>query len=330
MQFETSDGMIQTGTARYDTSVEHWLGVLILFIFTSVSHPSSNLWTIASRPPCVYLLFRHNYLYQQILNNPKHTSHSADPQLNSRPTQTMRAFISSPLPLKSAGVCRHQASVCMQTAPLPDVSVDAESAYNDGPFAKAGIEIFRRLMRPDIGWQSPRSGYDGLIEECRMLMARKGPEEQHRVVAKSLNAMFVSPHGPQFFRKHFSDKPEMNAKITPLVFSWLVGPCETNRPEEGGYGVLIEKCRFLEESGCKGMCVNMCQQPTQKYFTSTLGLPVRMTPNYDDMSCQMTFGVPPLPPHEDEALSGECLENCKMADLVKQQKRRFCYVSEAS
>lgn len=35
--------------------------------------------------------------------------------------------------------------------------------------------------------------------------------------------------------------------------------------------VQIEKCRYLETSGCTGMCVNLCKVPTQYFFTSELG-----------------------------------------------------------
>ncbi|KAI0567642.1 Beta-carotene isomerase D27, partial [Gracilaria domingensis] len=186
----------------------------------------------------------------------------------------------------------------------------------DNAFGQFCISMFRSIMQPQIGWKSRRSGYDGLIEECRMLLARKGPQEQQRVVRNTLDTLFQAPHGPTAFRKHFSDKPGLNATVTPIFFQWLVGDCYTNRPEEGGYGVYIEKCRFLEESGCKGLCVNMCQQPTQRYFTDVLGLPVRMTPNYEDMSCQMTYGIQPLPIDEDPAVTGDCLENCKMSPSV--------------
>ena len=112
-----------------------------------------------------------------------------------------------------------------------------------------------------------------------------------------------------------------------MVFSWLVGPCETNRPPEGGFGVKIEKCRFLEASSCKGLCVNMCQQPTQSYFTEMLGLPVRMTPDYETLGCQMTFGVRPLPLEEDPAITGDCFTNCKMSSSVKLRDTT-CYVSK--
>lgn len=56
----------------------------------------------------------------------------------------------------------------------------------------------------------------------------------------------------------------------------------------------------------------MCQQPVQNLFTNTLGLPLRMTPDFDDNSCQMTFGVAPLPRDEDPALQKGCLSECAL------------------
>ncbi len=69
------------------------------------------------------------------------------------------------------------------------------------------------------------------------------------------------------------------------------------------------------------------QQPVQNLFTKTLGLPLRMTPNYEDNSCQMTFGVAPLPVHEDPAASGDCLVNCKMSQMYRQSHSAAkCYI----
>jgi hypothetical protein len=50
-----------------------------------------------------------------------------------------------------------------------------------------------------------------------------------------------------------------------LGFYWLVGPMQIEEQEvqfKGGTEVWrskvkIEKCRYLEVSGCKGMCINM-------------------------------------------------------------------------
>lgn len=58
---------------------------------------------------------------------------------------------------------------------------------------------------------------------------------------------------------------EFNAFITTIGFGWLVGKMEQKdvevqfegKTEVWRSGVKITKCRYLENSGCVGMCVNM-------------------------------------------------------------------------
>ncbi len=45
--------------------------------------------------------------------------------------------------------------------------------------------------------------------------------------------------------------------------------------------------RYLAESGCTAMCVNLCKAPTQEFFTTQLGMPLTMTPNFEDYSCEV-------------------------------------------
>lgn len=147
-----------------------------------------------------------------------------------------------------------------------------QSNKNDGVFARAAIALFRKVMQQHVGTPSKRTGYDGLIDDCRALLTRKSPMQQREIVLQVLNTLFVAPRGPRLFRASFADKPGFNARITPIFFQWLVGPSEVNDPpEETGAlprtGVLIEKCRFLDESGCKGLCLNMCQQVSQNFLT---------------------------------------------------------------
>lgn len=257
-----------------------------------------------------------------------------------RPTQFVAPTCSQLLPRVTARRQRNRTRVlpllplfCACEAgnsSLPDVSVDESSEIKDGLFGELFIKLFRKTMCPLIGWNSPRYGYDGMVEEMRMLLATKPVEEQQKVVFHTLNILFQAPYGTNFFRRYLSNKAEMNALLTPLIFSWLVGPCYKNKDKESGLpGVYIEKCRFLDESGCKGLCVNMCQQPTQAFFTKVLGLPVRMTPDYDDKSCQMTFGLYPLPIAEDPAVTGNCLADCKMAGTFNRRfSEQTCYVSK--
>ena len=103
------------------------------------------------------------------------------------------------------------------------------------------------------------------------------------------------------------------------MFEWLVGPCTVGEAEVVGLdgkvrsqpsAVQIEKCRYLEDSQCVGMCVNMCKLPTQSFFTEKFGIPLTMTPNFEDLSCTMVFGQLPPAHQVDEAMSQACLAAC--------------------
>lgn len=64
---------------------------------------------------------------------------------------------------------------------------------------------------------------------------------------------------------------------------WLVGPVHVER-EATAQGVaqenavaplwatvVVRKCRYLEASGCKSACINVCKAPTQAFFADHLG-----------------------------------------------------------
>ncbi|AQL03278.1 Beta-carotene isomerase D27 chloroplastic [Zea mays] len=94
------------------------------------------------------------------------------------------------------------------------------------------------------------------------------------------------PGAPTQFRRQFPPTRwacEFNAALTMPFFRWLVGPSKVVEVEVGGLRqrseVHIEKCRYLESSGCVGMCVNMCKVPTQDFFTNEFGLPLTMNPS---------------------------------------------------
>ena len=61
-----------------------------------------------------------------------------------------------------------------------------------------------------------------------------------------------------------------------------VGPSRPNRRIDGALGgLVVEKCKFLQESGCKGMCMNICKLPAEQFFDKHLGLPLTVTPNFE-------------------------------------------------
>ncbi len=70
------------------------------------------------------------------------------------------------------------------------------------------------------------------------------------------------------------------------------------------------RCRYLEETGCASVCLNSCKVPTQEFFDKDMGLPLTMTPNYEDFSCQFSFGLSPRPQTKDDAFHTPCFAQC--------------------
>lgn len=57
----------------------------------------------------------------------------------------------------------------------------------------------------------------------------------------------------------------------------------------------------------------------QNFFLEDMALPLTMTPNYEDFSCQFAFGVQPQPETQDEAFQTACFTQCP-----SKQPRRQC------
>lgn len=118
----------------------------------------------------------------------------------------------------------------------------------------------------------------------------------------------------------------MNAWATWVAGQWLMGECEINDlvDESSGeiigknQGLLVKRCRFLEESGCASICVNSCKIPTQNFFLDDMGLPLTMTPNYDTHECQFAFGVTPTQQNELDAMNTPCLSRCPTVGSLRK------------
>ena len=122
---------------------------------------------------------------------------------------------------------------------------------------------------------------------------------------------------------------ELNATITKIVFAWMVGPMTVETTMDNDLGiemaskVHIKKCRWLQESGCTAMCVNMCKCATQEVFTDDFGLPLTIKPNFEDKSCDFYFGLTPPPVEKDEALLFGC--NAACATAAPDSEGRPCH-----
>lgn len=153
-----------------------------------------------------------------------------------------------------------------------------------------------------------------MVEVSRALMRGRSAAEQRDAVIAGF------PEVPPWFRKLFPYSKwgaEVNARITPAFFTWLVGPMKTAPAVIDGQqqmsAVKIERCRYLAESGCAAMCVNLCKAPCQSFFTEQLGMPLTMKPNFEDYSCEMVFGERPPPLEEDPVSQQSCLAACATA-----------------
>ncbi|XP_065632514.1 beta-carotene isomerase D27, chloroplastic [Quercus suber] len=197
-----------------------------------------------------------------------------------------------------------------------------KTKYNDGFFERAFMTLFARKMEKfaapvKAGTETKKNGwwdhdYESFVEVSKRVMQGRSRMQQQQVVREVLLSM-LPPGAPAQFKKLFPPTKwaaEFNAALTVPFFQWLVGPSEVVEVEVDGVkqqsGVLIKKCRYLENSGCVGMCVNMCKFPTQDFFTNEFGLPLTMIPNFEDMSCEMVYGQVPPPFEEDPVSKQPC------------------------
>ncbi|PZO38486.1 MAG: DUF4033 domain-containing protein [Pseudanabaena frigida] len=199
--------------------------------------------------------------------------------------------------------------------------------YNDNLIDRLFIGLFSSKMAQALGKGTEIGGYDGFVELSKQIMQGRNAQEQQVIVAKVLQSLIPSP--ALWVVRTFVSPTRLvcvlNAWFAAQMFEWLVGPCEVAEAEinlaDGTVrsqpsGVHIKKCRYLVDSGCVGMCVNMCKVPTQTFFTEKFGIPLTMKPNFEDLSCEMIFGQAPLAPEDDPDYHQSCLQlQCPTASM---------------
>ena len=161
---------------------------------------------------------------------------------------------------------------------VPDCTMEPMK-YNDSPLDKLLLKIFRNLVVKNTGGvTSEKPGIEGLLEQGRTFMLQKDQtaEAQHKMVRDTLGGL-MTPVLPPFYRIFMSGiipkvewlpedlrgkqigpwfyAPFLTSFVTPTFFAFLVGPSYPNRRKDGQPGgLVVEKCKFLQESGCKGKC----------------------------------------------------------------------------
>ncbi|KAJ4814984.1 beta-carotene isomerase D27-like protein [Rhynchospora pubera] len=221
------------------------------------------------------------------------------------------------LKLSDATVIRKGSHFSMVVASFPGpkdtfggVTWKEKVVYRDSWFDHLAIRYLSQSLQHTTGLRNEKLGYESLTEVATMVSRSFDAERQRELVIKSLEKAF-----PGFLLKMIKKlfptskfMRELSAIFTIVFFSWLVGPSEVRESEIEGRReknvVYIPKCRFLESTQCVGMCTNMCKVPCQKFIHDSLGMPVYMLPNFEEMSCEIIFGT--KPPSDDPTLNQPC------------------------
>jgi len=237
---------------------------------------------------------------------------------------------------------------------VPDCELP-EKAFEDNPLDVVLLAIFRNLVTQNSDGKaiSDKPGIIGLLEQGRvfMLQPNQTAEAQHKMVRDTLGGL-MTPVLPPVFRLFMSGiipkravrfvkekilsepvtdekdtdvqfgpwfyAPYFTTIVTPLFFQFLVGPSIPNARKDGtAGGLIVEKCKFLQESGCKGLCLHQCKLPAQQFFQDELGMPLTVSPNFETQECQWSFGEVPKPPQEDPSFPSGCLVGCDSRKAMK-------------
>ncbi|CAJ1942844.1 unnamed protein product [Cylindrotheca closterium] len=226
------------------------------------------------------------------------------------------------------------AAIYAQTVKGPDADTKPDYEQIHGPLGKTldrlFLTIFRTRMAEQVGIDSslPKDDYQGLMELTGAMNARFSDRTEVQKTAQNiLRSLFPSwlprQYASLFSRPFPQFSARMNAWATRVAGTWLMGECELNDVEVDGklykdQGLLVKRCRFLEESGCASVCVNACKIPTQNFFIEDMGLPLTMVPDYETGECQFSFGRMPTVEEEMEAKATPCLSRCPTGGSLRR------------
>ena len=206
--------------------------------------------------------------------------------------------------------------------PLPKHQFTANS------FDDLLLSIFRWTLQRQSGVISEVDGFEGMMAELHELRRTKGIDELQRVSSQTMTALAGPvPFLHRMFFKENEYSPALLALFAKYFLPFLVGDMtltsikreeddisNNNRSIFGsGGGLLVERCRVLEGSKCKGICSKMCKVPTERFFAEKWGIPLSMEPNFETGACQLRFGVVPMEVEDDPTIPCGCLNRCPAA-----------------
>ena len=196
--------------------------------------------------------------------------------------------------------------------------VDIDSTFS--PFDRLLFNRFSLSVASEMNLTSAPASYQELIFRINQLTESRPTFEVNDAGKNMLTRLFpawlLKQYQWMFARPFPQFSAWMNAWVTHWTTQWLMGNSSViDLPLPDGslafqQGLKIEKCRFLETSGCLQTCIHACKIPTQRFFLEEMGLPVTLSPNISDYSCTFEFGFAPLPLEDDPIASSSCLPIC--------------------
>lgn len=303
-------------------------------------------WDHAARSLCIaYLLLSHTvHGFQNLVH--ENRGRSSFTAVNRPPSQSHHRHVvslsSSSTPLDNSNTLNNnnknnnkRNSTFLELA-IRGPPIETKPDYDKivGPLGRIMdrifLIVFRRALAHHAQFDSPRSQDDfmGIIDIAlhmnKQYKDRNQVQQRALQVLQSLFPKWMPPAYAKLFSKPFpAFSSKMNAWATKVAGTWLMGECEINNViVDGGnvginQGLLVKRCRFMEESGCASVCVNSCKLPTQTFFMQEMGLPLTMEPNYETFECQFSFGKSPDEQGELDAKNIPCLMRCPTAGSIR-------------
>ena len=198
---------------------------------------------------------------------------------------------------------------------LPNVT------FVESPWEKALLFFTRQryAVHAETHYKSKERGITGLLAEMLVLARKSDVDTQKNAVLFTLRDL-MTPLLPPFYRFFVTQKPWQDfstSVVAPIVFGYLVGPSTVNRRSDGQLGgLVVHRCKFLQDSGCKGLCLHSCKLPAQELFQEDLGVPLSVMPNFQTLECQWSWGQEPLLPTQDPKWPKGCLPDCPSRHLL--------------
>jgi hypothetical protein len=213
-----------------------------------------------------------------------------------------------------------------------DYQSDGTTVYLDSALDRLLVAFLTRRLQAQLG-EAPSEApadYAAFVDVAARISRGRTPAETHTFVLSALTSLLPAWLWSALRRLvsvltwlRFPVASALAVAAVPFA-GWLVGPARVERRAPPGVPsaldsaaplstTVLRRCRYLEAAGCKSACINVCKVPTQNFFADVLGVPLTMDPDFESLGCELRFGQPPPPLHEDAAMRGACFASCTLA-----------------